>query len=159
MAAPRVIDIHYQSPEWEGAVSKEDLERAIDGVADHLAIIVPFEVSLVLADDDFVQNLNAQYRDKNKPTDVLSFPQQEIIPGDEIAIENLNLGDIILSYGVISRDANTQGKKVLDHVVHMVVHGCLHLLGYDHQENMEEERMEALEVDILSKLGIQNPYE
>ncbi len=155
----RTIDCLYQSSLWQDCLSQEDIAGVINAAADHLGISPAFEVSVVLANDSFIQSLNDQYRGKNKPTDVLSFPQENFSKGDVLSIENLNLGDIILSYETIKRDAESQGKNFIHHVLHMMVHGFLHLMGYDHEDQHEAEEMEALEVFILAQCGISNPYE
>lgn len=110
-----------------------------------------FEIAVVLADDDFVKNLNSQYRGKNKPTNVLSFP-------DESFEESGNLGDIILSIETIEKEAKEQGKTFRGHATHLLIHGFLHLIGYDHTHDKQAENMEKLEIKILRKLGISNPY-
>lgn len=107
------------------------------------------EVSIVLTDDAHIQALNRDYRGKDKPTNVLSFPQ------DEPSL----LGDVIIAYETIAREAEEQNKSFSDHFTHMLVHGTLHLLGYDHEAEAEAEEMEALEVAILSDIGVKNPYE
>ena len=107
------------------------------------------ELSIVLADNDFVQDLNKEWRGKDKPTNVLSFPQDE--PG--------MLGDIILAYETIVDEAQTQQKRFEDHATHLIIHGLLHLLGHDHEEDHEAEIMERLEIEILQDLGVKNPYE
>lgn len=106
-----------------------------------------FEVAVVLADNDFVQELNNKYRDKNQPTNVLSFPNQDN-----------NLGDIILAIETIENEAKEQGKTFHNHATHLLVHGFLHLLGYDHIEAKDADKMEKKEIKILSKLVIKNPY-
>ncbi len=110
------------------------------------------EVSVVFTNDAFIQELNKQYRHQDKPTNVLSFP----LPGDPF--KNEALGDIIISIKTIQKEAEQQGKTFEDHLQHMLVHGFLHLLGYDHEEAHEAEAMENLEVEILKDLGISNPY-
>jgi probable rRNA maturation factor len=111
------------------------------------------EISIVLADNDFIQSLNKTYRGKDKPTNVLSFPQD---PGVED--EMINLGDVILAYQTVQAEAQNQKKSFDDHVAHLLVHGILHLLEYDHENEQEAEEMEALEIRILESLGIKNPY-
>ena len=106
-------------------------------------------VSIVLADDAFVQGLNHQYRGKNKPTNVLSFP------GNEAG----ELGDIVLAYETIKREAAEQNKSFRAHTAHMIVHGVLHLQGFDHEEDADAEKMERKEIAILKELGFANPYE
>jgi probable rRNA maturation factor len=97
------------------------------------------------------QQLNAAYRDIDRPTNVLSFPA-EITVGDPI------LGDLAICWPIVEREANEQGKPLDQHAAHLVIHGVLHLLGFDHVEEKDAQEMEALEVTILSGLGIANPY-
>ncbi len=113
------------------------------------------EMSVVLTDDDEIKTLNASYRDKDAPTNVLSFPASAdaIMPGMP-----LPLGDVVLSYTTICREAEEQGKALRAHTAHMIVHGCLHLVGFDHQTDEEAESMEAREIALLGAMGIRNPY-
>lgn len=121
------------------------------------------EISIVLADDAFIRTLNASYRSKDAPTNVLSFPAQELIPGKPFPITGeemeITLGDVILALETIEREAVEQHKTFEAHVTHMLVHGILHLLGYDHMNDKEADAMESLEVTILHYLNITNPYE
>lgn len=114
----------------------------------------PFELTIRLVEQEESQALNSQYRGKDKPTNVLSFPF-EVPEGVELNL----LGDLIICAQVVSNEANEQGKTLTAHWAHMVIHGCLHLLGYDHISDDEAEEMETLEIDILKKLGFNNPYE
>ncbi|WP_304191446.1 rRNA maturation RNase YbeY [Phenylobacterium aquaticum] len=107
-------------------------------------------VCILLTGDDEVAALNDQFRHKAGPTNVLSFPAP---PNPEGLI-----GDIALAYGVCAREAAEQGKMLEQHLSHLVVHGVLHLLGYDHEEDGEAEAMEALERSILETLGVPDPY-
>ena len=111
------------------------------------------ELSLVLSDDTEVAKLNGLYRGKAGPTNVLSFPGED----DDEEGETL-LGDVILAYQTCKREAEEQGKTLADHLSHLVVHGVLHLLGYDHMNDEEAEQMEALETAILGRMGIADPY-
>ena len=115
------------------------------------------ELSIRLVDADESQSLNAQYRGKDKPTNVLSFPFEapEGIPSSEL--DHL-LGDLVICAPVIAHEAKQQQKPELNHWAHMVVHGTLHLLGYDHQNDEEAIEMEQLERNILETLGIPDPY-
>lgn len=119
------------------------------------------EVSVRFADDDEVQGLNAAYRGKNKPTNVLSFPmvQRDLLDGLANTDDGeVLLGDIILAYGVCAREAAEKGVSVAVHATHLVVHGTLHLLGHDHEGDSEAEAMEAIERSALASLGIADPY-
>ncbi|PCE69175.1 rRNA maturation RNase YbeY [Salinivibrio sp. YCSC6] len=111
------------------------------------------EVTIRLVDEGESQSLNRDYRGKDKPTNVLSFPF-DAPPGIDIDL----LGDLIICRQVVEREAEQQGKRLMDHWAHMVVHGSLHLLGYDHIEDDEAEQMEALERDILATMGVPDPY-
>ena len=106
-------------------------------------------ICIVLATDALVQDLNARFRGQNKPTNVLSFPIGEPQDG----------GDIILAYETLVQEAQTQQKLFEHHVLHMTIHGYLHLAGYDHATRGQAKIMENLEIKILQKLGINNPYE
>lgn len=107
------------------------------------------EVSVLLVDKGAMQELNERYRGKNHPTNVLSFET-----GDKRLV-----GDIVLCLPVIDEEAYAQGKKSDEHLAHMILHGILHLLGYDHERRGDAEKMEEAEVRILKELGIGNPYE
>ncbi len=108
------------------------------------------DVSLLLTDDAAMQKLNGQWRDQDRPTDVLSFPA-----GSQA---DAFLGDIAIGYGLAARDAGAQDKALTDHLAHLLVHGYLHLCGYDHMEDTEAAKMEALEISALASLGIPDPY-
>lgn len=115
------------------------------------------ELSVRLVDSDESQQLNHQYRGKDKPTNVLSFPfeQPEGLPADaHLPL----LGDLVICVPVVAREALEQSKNCQAHWAHMLVHGTLHLLGYDHIDDAEAEQMEALETKILLALGYPNPY-
>jgi len=105
-------------------------------------------LTIALADDRRVRALNARDRKKDKPTNVLSYPSGE----------HDFLGDVVLARQTVWREAKAQGKRPADHVVHLVVHGALHLMGYDHESTAEADRMEALERRILKRLAIADPY-
>ncbi len=122
------------------------------------ASILPFqdvaEVTVRIVDEAESQQLNFEYREKDKPTNVLSFPF-ELPPGVE---ELPLLGDLVICAQVVAAEAQEQGKELHHHWAHMVVHGCLHLLGFDHINDADAEEMEAEEILILQQLGIKNPY-
>ena len=108
-----------------------------------------FEIAVVLADDAFVKDLNSQYRGKNKPTNVLSFPASP---------QTTELGDIVLALETIEKEAKEQEKTFRNHTIHLLTHGFLHLLGYDHMDEKQAGIMEKIEIKALKKLGVSNPY-
>jgi probable rRNA maturation factor len=121
----------------------------------------PVELAIVLTDDRTVRQLNRRYRGLDKPTNVLSFAAQDLaepiavaLPAGAAAV----LGDVVLAGQTVSREAAEQGKSLGDHLAHLVVHGTLHLLGYDHQDAAEARRMEGIEARVLAGLGIADPY-
>ena len=120
------------------------------------------EISIRLTDDAEVQTLNAQYRQKDKPTNVLSFPMVQADLLDTIGQNSddgeVLLGDIVLAFETCAREAAEKGVTLHDHATHLIVHGTLHLLGYDHMVGMEAEAMEAIEIDALAALGLADPY-
>lgn len=111
------------------------------------------EVTIRIVDEAESHELNLTYRGKDRPTNVLSFPF-EAPPEIELPL----LGDLIICRQVVEKEAIEQNKTVEEHWAHMVIHGCLHLLGYDHIEDDEAEEMESLETEILQKLGYEDPY-
>lgn len=158
MSAPDLdLDVAVEAGAWSGlgdveALARRAVEAALAVASD--APRGPVEVSLLLADDAGVRALNAAWRGQDKPTNVLSFPAPEG-PG---APGPRHLGDIALAYETLQREASAEGKAAADHAAHLIVHGTLHLLGYDHESAGEAEIMEALEVKALESLGIADPY-
>jgi probable rRNA maturation factor len=114
------------------------------------------ELSVLLCDDKTIARLNAQWRGQHKPTNVLSFPAPP--PQGAAPDERIPLGDIAIAYESLTREAEENRKTVSDHLSHLVVHGFLHLLGYDHHMDDEAEQMERLERDILARIGVADPY-
>lgn len=140
------LDVMRQSDLWSDNL---DIEAALSMAARMTQYKKASELSVVLCDDAYIQELNAEYRGKDKPTNVLSFPQDE----------DFHLGDIVIAFETIKREADEQNKTFQDHFSHMLVHGFLHLLGYDHESDEEADVMENTEIQILGALGIKNPYE
>jgi probable rRNA maturation factor len=155
------IAVVARDPLWREAEPRfEDLaRRAAEAVFGHDApcrgLDGRVEASIVLADDALVRGLNRTYRRQDHPTNVLSFSNDGQLDG---ANGPRLLGDVILARETVLREARDQGKTVGAHMSHLVVHGLLHLLGFDHEEATQAEAMEALEVAILARLGIGNPY-
>jgi len=154
--------------EWDSSSSWEQLvRRAAEAAIAESAFpqlatgARPVELSVRLSGDDDVRKLNAQWRGKDKATNVLSFPMAESddLTSAKLADAELLLGDIILARGVCEAEAADKGVSVEDHATHLVVHGTLHLLGYDHHDDDQAADMEAREVRALGRLGIANPYE
>ena len=147
---------------WEPLV-REALEAAVAESAfpQLSASDRPVEVSVLLTGNDQVRRLNAEWREKDTPTNVLSFPM--IDPEDlrhaNVAGPELLLGDIVLAHGVCASEAAEKGLSVEQHATHLLVHGTLHLLGYDHHDDVEAAEMERREIRALERLGIANPYE
>lgn len=157
MALPQ-IDIAINLPSWG---SHETLLKLIEpallqtSTAADLKWQEGAELSFLFSGDAEVKSINAKWRNIDKPTNVLSFPGEEIEIGDAAG---LIIGDIIFAFETIEREALEQDTKFEDHLTHLVVHGFLHLFGYDHIRDKDANQMEALETKILAKLGIEDPY-
>ncbi len=128
----------------------ESLQSVLEESGDKL--VEGVEVSLLFCDDARIQELNRDFRGQDKPTNVLSFPSPDPLETARF------IGDIAVAYETVAREAQEQGKTLKQHCGHMIVHGFLHLLGYDHEEEAEAEAMEAMETRILRRLGVDNPY-
>ena len=158
---PLSIDLAVEHDAWT-----EHLARTIGGIDDVEALVgravsaaldqvtaVPdgAELSVVLCDDAFIRGLNAQWRGKDKATNVLSFPAPA-------AMRAQTLGDIVVAYETSAREAGECGMSLAAYLAHLIVHGVFHLFGLDHEDDAQAERMEALESQALAKLGIASPY-
>ncbi len=140
------IDLEIEDPAWTAALpNAEDVARSAAAAA-----LSEGAVTILLTDDAAVRDLNARFRGADAPTNVLAFPAG---PNPEDF-----LGDIALAFGVCAREAAVQGKTLADHLRHLVVHGVLHLLGYDHQVDVEATAMESRERELLAGLGVADPY-
>jgi probable rRNA maturation factor len=152
-AVAPLVDIQVQSPLWDAEPAAEATVREAIAAA---AKRVPAagEVSVALADDATIRTLNRDWRGVDKPTNVLSFPAS----APKIEGFPALLGDVIVAYETLAREASEEEKPVLHHLAHLAVHGYLHLLGYDHQTDSEADAMEGLEREILTVLRIADPY-
>lgn len=153
------IDLVVESDLWGSQSDSEAaLRRAIDKAAATMAAQAPelanVEMAVVLTDDASIRTLNAQWRNIDKPTNVLSFPSGAPHHDGQPIL----LGDIVISYETTAAEAKAEGKPFLHHLSHLAVHGFLHLIGHDHETDAEADIMEALEQDILARLDIPDPY-
>lgn len=145
------LDLQIAVEDEQGLPSQADFTAWLE------AAVTPFqpqaEVTIRIVDSEESQQLNRDYRGKDKPTNVLSFPF-EAPPGMELDL----LGDLVICRQVVEQEATEQDKTLQAHWAHMVVHGSLHLLGYDHIEDEEAEEMESLETEIMQNMGFEDPY-
>lgn len=150
--------ISIEGGDWSDEIALHTLvSLALNAASDELGLDTgnPSEVSLLFTDNATIKELNAQWRAKDKPTNVLSFPAFPLKPG--MALMPL-LGDVVLAFETVQSEAKEEHKPFENHVSHLVVHGLLHLLGYDHETDAEAEEMEGLERKILARLAIPDPY-
>jgi probable rRNA maturation factor len=147
------VELIEDDGDWSDLVDAQSLVGRAASAAARAAgrALQPGLVSVALSSDSHVAALNERFRGKAKPTNVLSFPAGAGAPEG-------HLGDIVIARETVGREAHEQGVPVVHHVQHLVIHGILHLLGYDHTTAADAERMEALEIEILSELGVANPY-
>ncbi len=162
MTASLEIDVSVNCPGWrESLPEAEDLGLRAAGAAFAEAagetVAEAAEASLVLADDAFVHALNRDYRGQDKPTNVLSFANLDGGAGPQVGAPFL-LGDIVIALETTMAEAADAGKPLSDHFCHLIVHGMLHLLGFDHQTDAQAESMERMEIRILQGMGIADPY-
>ena len=144
------IDLVVDSPLWRNELDAAAvIRRAIGAAAEMTGAGADRELAVLLCDDAAMRDLNGRWRGRPEPTNVLSFPG---------AAGTGTLGDIAIAYETTAREAEGEGKPFDDHLAHLAVHGFLHLLGYDHESDAEAAAMERLEVAILARLGIADPY-
>jgi probable rRNA maturation factor len=148
---------NFQAPEL--VLKRAYLKKVVETSLRHIATQSNCEIGIACVDNAESQQLNLEYRGKDKPTNVLSFPSD--LP-DEIAaiLDSFPIGDLVICIPVVLQEAIDQQKTPIEHFTHMLVHGTLHLMGYDHETSEQDaEEMEALEIEILKKLGFDNPYQ
>lgn len=165
-----VVDILIEEPRWQAAGLATLAEAASLAVlADQGIAAGGVEISLLACDDGRIATLNADFRGRPQPTNVLSWPSADRaaatdggrprLPRPGSATMPAELGDIAIAWQTCAAEAEAQGKPLADHVAHLVVHATLHLLGYDHMRERDATLMEAAEVRILAAMGLANPYE
>ena len=143
-----MIEVEVEDAAWTAALP--DAVAVVERAAAAALGAVEGDVVVLLTDDAAVREINGRYRDREQPTNVLSFPAAESAAP--------HLGDLMLAHGVCAAEARAQGKTLSDHLTHLVVHGVLHLLGRDHEADDEAEAMEAEERSLLASLGVADPY-
>lgn len=167
------IDIAIKSKKWQ---TEKNIENFIDKICRTLILLTDLkkiltkdfelELAVLLVSDAQIKKINSEFRNKNKPTNVLSFPSldENLVRkiGIKKAIEShkyLLLGDIVIAYETLKKESLAQKKKFHDHLTHLILHSILHLIGYDHEDDKMANAMEKLEIKILKKIGIANPYQ
>lgn len=151
---------------WQELGLSDLAELCARNTLEHLKLAPSdFEIAILACDDDRIAALNTEFRGKPAPTNVLSWPSEERASSEDGGLPekprlpmDAELGDIAISYDTCAREALAQGKPLRDHTAHLIVHGILHLLGYDHIRDLDATLMEETEVQILGTLGIDNPY-
>jgi probable rRNA maturation factor len=165
--AALAVDVLIEAQAWRTLPQAEDIVRRAIAFAATAGVEIRhpeacararagWGLCILLSDDERIARLNGQWRGQHKPTNVLSFPAPALYHAGRN--EKTPLGDIAIAYETLAREAKQNGAEVSDHLSHLVVHGFLHLLGYDHHMDDEAERMERLERDILARMGVDDPY-
>ncbi len=160
------VDVVVEDPRWVAVDIDAMAQRACDAVLDRLGLEPSvFEIAVLACDDARIAALNADFRGKPTPTNVLSWPSDDRAPAvaGEMPLApdpviDTELGDIAIAYDTCLREAEAAGSQFVHHCLHLLVHGTLHLLGFDHERDLDATLMEGLEVEILGKMGIDNPY-
>jgi probable rRNA maturation factor len=147
------IDIVIASERWQAAPEAEKVIRRAVAEAACAVSTTTGELAIVLTDDSAICALNRDWRGKDEPTNVLSFPAAEPQPDAPVL-----LGDIVIAYETSAREALAEGKPFMHHLAHLAVHGFLHLVGYDHETDKQADAMETLEATVLARLDVPNPY-
>lgn len=162
-----MVVLTVATAEWRAAIDnlEERSLRILRATLEHstsLSWLQHGEVSLLLSEDDEIRDLNNRYRERNQPTNVLSFSNLDLKEGKILSPPPpgpVLLGDIAMSFQRLSTEADEQKKPLLDHFAHLLIHGTLHLLGYDHQNDKQALVMEGMEGTVLQSLGMAAPYE
>ena len=150
------LEVVIEDARWDALDLTHLASIAISATLVHLELNVDdHEVVVLACDDARIAALNSEFREKPTPTNVLSWPSVDLHPGDAPDEE---LGDIAIAFDICKHEAESQSKPMSAHVTHLLVHATLHLLGYDHINAADADQMEKIEVEILGKLGIADPY-
>ncbi|MDF3415733.1 rRNA maturation RNase YbeY [Sulfitobacter sp. M57] len=161
------MDIDIEDPRWAALDIEALCQRAVATTLTYLGLPLEAEISILACDDARIAALNAEFRAKATPTNVLSWPSEEraaeVPGGTPMSPEPdpggmIELGDIAISYDTCVAEAAAAGKETAHHITHLIIHGTLHLLGYDHETEQDAALMEGFEVEILGKLGLDDPY-
>ena len=157
------VNINESYSLWKNhkKINQYFIKKALRNIMDYHRHLnsLEVEISLLLCDNAEISMLNKQFRNKNAPTNVLSFPDSDTKLCDQTtSLEELYLGDLAFAYEVISEEAKMTNKKFEDHFTHLLIHGILHLLGYTHSKEIDADKMESLEARLLSKFSITSPY-
>ena len=167
MTQRKAVHIETQTKSW---AKVKGLEKRLQAAAELTLAALPAtlapaaakaQATLLLTTDAAVQKLNKEFRGKDKATNVLSFPQfdRKDLAKAARCIGDIYVGDIAVAYGTVVKEAKAEGKSELDHLTHLLIHGLLHLFGYDHDTNSKASQMERLEKQIMATLGLPDPYE
>lgn len=164
------IEVVNETELWQSFDLEAIASHAFNTIAKRINLAdVPYELSILACDDARISVLNAEFRGKPTPTNVLSWPSFDLSTGKAGEKPNLpplpshgdpfvNIGDIAIAYQTCLKEADQAGIETLHHITHLLIHGILHLLGYDHETDSDAEMMETLEIDLLNSMGIGNPY-
>jgi probable rRNA maturation factor len=149
-----IVTTEVEAGDWQSVADlKQRVQRAAKAT---LPKTEKRSIHVLFTNDHEMRTINREWRGHDKPTNVLSFPSaDQPVPKGEVA----HLGDLVLAWETVNTEATTQGKTIADHLGHLIVHGLLHLLGFDHETEAEGDEMEALEIKILAGLGIADPYQ
>lgn len=154
----------FEDDRWKAVELEALADRAVSAALTHLGLEPDaWEVVVMGCDDARIAELNGEFRDNAQPTNVLSWPSEERGADEagqapDLPAGDPELGDLAIAYETCQREAEEGGKPLADHAIHLIVHGTLHLLGYDHVREADGDLMESVEIAILARLGVPNPY-
>ncbi|MEO1549214.1 MAG: rRNA maturation RNase YbeY [Pseudomonadota bacterium] len=157
-----LVELLVDDPRWDAVDLQTLAERAARATLRELDVTGAYEISVLACDDARIAALNGQFRAKPTPTNVLSWPAGDLAPAQPGALppppQGCELGDIALAFDTVTAEAQTEGLSLSHHILHLLVHGTLHLLGFDHETDADAHVMEGIEVAALARLGVPDPY-